>query len=125
VHYSRFYHVLETIARGQCGPVEGVGRYPPRQERPQSLFSLQTRAEDALSLLMERLAARSATVILTFPAGKSSNGLSGRRVREIARRHFGIDEQTVNGRFSTLGGNGRHRPARQQSEEMVLLLVPR
>ena len=28
VHYSRFYHVLETIARGSCGEVTGVGRYP-------------------------------------------------------------------------------------------------
>jgi len=31
VHYSRFYHVLETIARGECGKVDGVGRYPPRE----------------------------------------------------------------------------------------------
>jgi adenine-specific DNA-methyltransferase len=28
VQYSRFYHVLETIADGGRGPVTEVGRYP-------------------------------------------------------------------------------------------------
>jgi 16S rRNA G966 N2-methylase RsmD len=40
VQYSRFYHVLETIARGQTQiNVSGIGRYPPLKERPQSKFS--------------------------------------------------------------------------------------
>jgi adenine-specific DNA methylase len=39
VHYSRFYHVLETVARGNCSTVTGTGRYPPPVERPPSAFS--------------------------------------------------------------------------------------
>ena len=34
VHYSRFYHVLESVSRGGCGEVSGVGRYPPTEKRP-------------------------------------------------------------------------------------------
>ena len=30
VQYSRFYHVLETVAKGECGVVSGTGRYPTR-----------------------------------------------------------------------------------------------
>ena len=40
VHYSRFYHVLETIAHGGCGKVTGVGRYPDVEFRPRSNYSI-------------------------------------------------------------------------------------
>ena len=46
--YSRFYHVLETVARGYCGKVSGGGRYPPFAERPRSAFSLLTEANKAM-----------------------------------------------------------------------------
>lgn len=125
VHYSRFYHVLETVARGSCGPVDGRGRYPPLDERPRSDFSMKSQAPLALEVLLGVVAEKGATVILTFPAGKSSNGLTGEEVLRIARKQFLIEKQTVSGKFSTLGGNSRHRPARQTSEELLLLLVPR
>lgn len=124
VQYSRFYHVLETIARGTTGEVSGNGRYPPREERPQSKFSLNSQAGYELDELLASLAANRCTVIMTFPAGEASNGLSGTSVREIARRHFRITEQTIAGTFSTLGGNGTHRPGRQKSEELILVLSP-
>ena len=113
VQYSRFYHVLETVALGRCGPVDGAGRYPPRSERPQSEFSLTTKSDDALRSLLEKLSDKKATVILTFPAGTSSNGLTGSRVLQIASEFYKIEKQTIEGKFSTLGGNGsaHHRPA--------------
>lgn len=124
VHYSRFYHVLETIARGECGPVEGSGRYPPKCERPQSLFSLKSYSEATLSLLLSKLSARRTLVILTFPAESSSNGLTGEKVLQIARNYFQVDKQLVKSYFSTLGGNREHRPARQSLQELILLLKP-
>lgn len=104
VHYSRFYHVLETVARGQTGEVEGIGRYPPTEERPSSLFSMKSTARNAFDELLELLARRGATVIVTFPANKASNGLSGDDVKELAAGHFRIKEEKVSSRFSTLGG---------------------
>jgi len=127
VQYSRFYHVLETVARGTCGMVDGIGRYPPIDERPQSLFSLKTRSATAVFVLLRTLSLRRASIILTFPAGQSSNGLTGDQVIRLANRFFRVEKKIVKTRFSTLGGNGTkdHRPARHVSPELILLLRPR
>jgi adenine-specific DNA methylase len=125
VHYSRFYHVLETLARGTCGPVSGTGRYPPPSERPKSLFSQKLGAPRAIEHLFRTLADRGCTVIVTFPAHQCSNGLSGTGVAQCAEQHFAIDRKVIKTRFSTLGGNGHNRSARQDSSEMMLVLRPR
>ena len=125
VHYSRFYHVLETIARGEVGLVAGEGRYPPPADRPQSEYSVTSKSGDALNSLLRRLSLKGASVIITFPAGKASNGLSGDAVKELAAQHFGIVETKVSARFSTLGGDKRHRAARQDTHELILSLSPK
>ncbi len=126
VHYSRFYHVLETLARGSCGPVSGIGRYPPSAERPASAFSRKTESEPALTRLFAALAKSGCRVVLTFPAGPCSNGLSGDSVcREADALFKTLEKKVVTGRFSTLGGNGHHRDARHASRELVLVLDPR
>ncbi|MDC7812838.1 DNA adenine methylase [Sphingomonas koreensis] len=122
VHYSRFYHVLETIARGHVGQVTGHGRYPPAAERPSSSFSMKRTAEKAFDDLLARLAARGARVIITFPASQASNGLSGSDVKQIAAEHFRIAEEKVTSRFSTLGGDTKHRAARLDTDELILSL---
>ena len=104
VHYSRFYHVLETVARGHCGEVAGAGRYPPSEERPASGFSRKSEAKAALNLLLGRLASRGCTVILTFPENDCSNGLSGSYITSAAGQNFRVKTRTFTGQFSTLGG---------------------
>lgn len=125
VHYSRFYHVLETIARGYCGPVSGTGRYPPLKERPASAFSRKSESLEALQTLLRELAKVGCKVVFTFPAGECSNGLSGDILLEIAKQYYDVDKKTINGRFSTLGGNNGHRDARQDSSELLLVSRPR
>lgn len=125
VQYSRFYHVLETIARGEVTPVSGSGRYPPREKRPQSEFSKKTRAQEALRQLLTKIADAGSTVILTFPDKCCSNGLSGATVKSIAAEHFTIECHEVDGQFSTLGGNHLSRAPRQASRELILLLRPK
>lgn len=125
VQYSRFYHVLETIARGTCSEVSGSGRYPPIDERPQSLFCNKSQSLAALQELMDRLADSGSRVIFTFPEGECSNGLSGDDVRQIASLRFDIHEDKVCGRFSTLGGNNGNRAARHTSCELLLLMSPK
>ncbi len=126
VQYSRFYHVLETMARGYCGTVEGSGRYPPVAERPQSPFSLRSQSEAALTLLLERLAQARCSVILTFPSLMASNGLSASSITTIASSWFNVFSSDVNssGKLSTLGGNHTHRPPRQASSESILIMYP-
>jgi adenine-specific DNA-methyltransferase len=124
VHYSRFYHVLETIARGDNLEVTGVGRYPAPAERPKSDFSIQTRSKAALDRLFSVLAERGVRTIVTFPMEKTSNGLSGRTVQTVAEKYFNASKRVVNGRFSTLGGNLSNRKARIPAYEVILKLQP-
>lgn len=125
VHYSRFYHVLETIARGECGDVSGVGRYPPSEERPWSRYSVQSESREAISELLKSIAEKQATAIVTFPNKLCSNGISSYLLRKLGEKHFNkVSEVLVRGKFSTLGGNGDHREARQTSAELVLVLEP-
>jgi adenine-specific DNA methylase len=125
VQYSRFYHVLETLAKGYSDGADGVGRYPSRAERPQSDFSRKGSSRQAFTQLMSALSKKVAKVVLTFPAGKSSNGLSGELVVDLVGERFKVVEQIIYGRFSTLGGNSQRRQARQESKELVLILTPR
>jgi adenine-specific DNA-methyltransferase len=124
VHYSRFYHVLETIARGACSETEGVGRYPLPRERPKSEFSVKSKSKAALERLFTILAERGTRAVLTFPREETSNGLSGRVVQAVAKKYFKCSRTVVNGRFSTLGGNSRNRKARIPAYEIVLVLSP-
>lgn len=131
VQYSRFYHVLETIARGGCGEVSGVGRYPAIEDRPVSKYSRVSEAEEALVNLLEVVSLSGAVAILTFPDHPCSNGLSGDAIREIAEEHFKVKEKVVESKFSTLGGTDRFsktgikRAARQNANELILLLRPK
>ncbi|KAF0106435.1 MAG: adenine-specific DNA methylase-like protein [Anaerolineaceae bacterium] len=127
VQYSRFYHVLETMARGyQKISVEGVGRYIPIKDRPQSQFSNTSQAKAALKSLIRKLAAKECTVIFTFPSGEASNGLSGDYIRQIAGEFYKVEDYTtINGKFSTLGGNNEGRDARKTSSELILLMMPK
>lgn len=127
VHYSRFYHVLEAIAKGETGVVSGAGRYPDRTLRPQSEFSVKTHSLAALTELLKTVAERQAKAILTFPDHECSNGLSGDIIRETATEFFRVAVKTVESKFSTLGGNnstaGNGREARQTARELILTLT--
>lgn len=127
VQYSRFYHVLETIARGQQQiSVFGVGRYPSILERPQSKFSSISQSKKALEELLEAIASRGCKIIFTFPDCETSNGLSGEYVKLTASEWFHVeDHSTINGQFSTLGGNNLRRDARKKSSEIILLMEPK
>jgi adenine-specific DNA-methyltransferase len=129
VQYSRFYHVLESVAIGRAGEVSGSGRNPKRNMRPQSRYSVKCGAQEALSGLLGKIADKGARAILTFPAHECSNGLSGDIVRELAREHFQVTEDLVRSKFSTLGGAsaevGNGRPARHATQELILSLTPK
>ncbi|HRJ34250.1 MAG TPA: DNA adenine methylase [Fimbriimonadaceae bacterium] len=121
VQYSRFYHVLETVASGCKLQPEGVGRYPAHHERPQSDFSLKSKSLDAFTTLAKTIADRGARCILTYPSGQCSNGLSGESVLDVMATFFEIEIVTNRSIFSTLGGNGGTREARQRVQELIVV----
>ncbi|MBU0631670.1 DNA adenine methylase [bacterium] len=123
VQYSRFYHVLETIARNKQYEVSGAGRYPSITERPQSEFSNVGSSKLALERLLKKLATTGATLIFTFPEKECSNGLSGDFILDTAKEWFEIQTITSNSKFSTMGGNNIHRDARMHYDELVLIMT--
>jgi hypothetical protein len=131
VQYSRFYHVLETVATGYNGPFTGVGRYPRESVRPKSDFSLVSKAKGALEGLFSAISSRGAAAIVTFPEHECSNGLSGKTVTGIARKYFRVSRTAVSSRFSSLGGTsgessaGSERAARVSANELILHLEPK
>jgi adenine-specific DNA methylase len=131
VHYSRFYHVLETIARGNCGDVSGVGRYPDPSRRPRSQYSVGSESEEAFEELLRTISSRGARAVVTFPSNECSNGLSGDFVLRTARKYFSVKKKTVASNFSTLGGTakpskaGKERAARRSTQELILVLGPK
>jgi adenine-specific DNA methylase len=129
VQYSRFYHVLESVAIGAPGEVSGSGRNPTPQMRPHSRYSIITGAKKAFSELLAKVGEKGARCIVTFPAHECSNGLSGDVVRDLAREYFKVKEKLVQSRFSTLGGVdvevGNGRAARRAAEELILILSPK
>jgi adenine-specific DNA-methyltransferase len=131
VQYSRFYHVLEALVRGGPFGVQGAGRYPGLDFRPQSDYSKKSKASKAMAELLSTIARRRARAILTFPDRQCSNGLSGEMIKEQASAYFHAVPKYVDSRFSTLGGtnsrseSGKVRGSRQHAKEMILLLSPR
>ncbi len=123
--YSRFYHVLETVARGSCGPVSGNGRYPPADERPKSSFSLVTQANREMTELLSLLGRSGCRVIMTFPQHGCSNGIAGENLITIAREWFAVDVTSVRSKHSTLGGNNTGRASRQTGVELIMSMRPK
>lgn len=125
--YSRFYHVLEGIARGGWQQVSGAGRAPAGHERPSSEFSRRTRAVSATRRLLAELARKRTTVLWTYPEGDRSNGLTVEDIREAANESFVVKETRIPMRHSTLGGvastSAAERGGRKDLHEVLFQLV--
>ncbi|WP_236248721.1 DNA adenine methylase [Pseudomonas mosselii] len=121
VHYSRFYHVLETLAIGKEVVVTGRGRYPDISLRPSSAFSLRTKSLAAAKGLIDECYKRRLGLVLTFPTAEASNGLSSDVFMELAKgRYSRIAHHRVDSDFSTLGGNSKGRSARLKCQESII-----
>lgn len=125
VHYSRFYHALETVTRGAEFEPEGKGRYPSIEHRPSSTFSQKSNAKNAARELLTGCASKRATLVLTFPTTGASNGLDAADFMKLGKPLFSkIRVEEVQTDFSTLGGNKKHRAARQICGESIICFVP-
>lgn len=121
VHYSRFYHVLETLAKGEEIFVSGRGRYPDISQRPSSLFSQKSQALIAAKSLIEETYKKKSNLVLTFPSEISSNGLSAKDFIDIGKPLYSsIIQHEVDSDFSTLGGNAVIRSARHKCKESII-----
>lgn len=64
VHYSRFYHALETLVKYDYPEVDHKGRY--RSDRHQSPFGRTKEVKEAFTSLFEKIKVKQATLILSY-----------------------------------------------------------
>ena len=127
VQYSRFYHVLEGIARGGWDEVSGNGRAPGRERRERSDFSMKSKAPAAMKNLLTGLRQRGCRAIITFPNAEASNGLSAKDIIAMATKDWIAQPHYVDSVHSTLGGPSGSGPrgGRKKLKEAVIVLSPR
>jgi adenine-specific DNA-methyltransferase len=136
-HYSRFYHVLETIARGDDPEVSTVtignrtllsrGLY--RVDRHQSPFCIRSQAEGAFEELFAGVRELGASLVLSY--SPYSSGTAARPqprlltvgcLRDLAAGHFGEVRVESAGRFSHSRFNSSHLNGASETEAESLLL---
>lgn len=67
LQYSRYYHVLNTLLRYDYPAAEGIGRYPPKDQRFSCKFEYRpSTALREFSELIAACAARDLTLILSY-----------------------------------------------------------
>jgi len=125
VQYSRFYHVLETIARKKPVETSGAGRYPPSKERPVSEYSKASTSLKATESILKRISEAGAKAVFTFPAIETSNRLSGKIIEQVSKEYFKVKVCSNSTNFSTLGGNNDTRPARKRTNELYMKILPK
>ena len=116
-HYSRYYHVLETLVRYDYPSVTGAGRY--RADRFQTPFSLRTSVEPAFERLFEAIADRGFSLVLSYPSNGLLTRVTGVSADTILRRFFRRVSLafTADVPHSTLGA--RHGHARAAARELI------
>lgn len=111
VHYSRFYHALETLVLYDYPEIQKIsgemvkGRY--RKERHQSPFSIKTQVEDAFVDMFKKIKKTESNLVLSY----SNTGMIDlERLSDIASSFWdsrNIEIITTNHQHMTLGRQGK------------------
>ena len=109
-HYSRYYHVYETLFLYDYPASTGMGRY--RDERFVTDFSIKTKVEGAFEALAKKVKDRGVPLILSYP----DNGLlmlANVDLFELLASHFTfVKLESHEHNHSTLGASGGQQKKR-------------
>ena len=83
VHYSRFYHALETLVRYDYPAVSHKGRY--REDRHQSPFCKKTTVKQAFTNLFEGVKSKNAHLALSY---SDTGMITLKQITELAKYVF-------------------------------------
>lgn len=116
-HYSRYYHVLETLTRYDYPDAEGAGRYRP--DRFRSTFALKSEVVGSLRTIAREVAARDGVLLLSYPSTGLLTARLGISPAALLDEYFEDVQLAISraARHSTLGG--RHGAAGQDVVEYV------
>ncbi len=102
VHYSRFYHAIETLVRYDYPDVRYKGRY--RTDRHQSPFCIRTQVEGAFRQMFEKIKHKNSNLVLSY---SDTGMIELEQLTNLARSTFGLnyelEVQTIDYLHSTMG----------------------
>lgn len=116
-HYSRYYHVLETLTRYDYPDAHGVGRYRP--DRFRSTFAVKTQVLSSIRTIAAKVAERAGVLLLSYPSTGLLTARLGVDPAWLLRDYFDDVSLAIQrrARHSTLGG--RHGAAGRDVVEYV------
>ena len=120
VHYSRFYHALETLIRYDYPEVLYKGRY--RTDRHQSPFCKRTEVIGAFEVMFQKIRDKNSKLILSY---SNTGMISLEKIMEIAKSNFGekynIYTKEVDYTHSTMG---RSKDKSREVKELLVIATP-
>lgn len=110
VHYSRFYHALETLVRYDYPESEFYGRY--RTDRHQSPFCIRVRVAPAFLSIIEPAAVQSKTLIFSY---SNSGMIKLPDLKQLCETRFRrVEIKTNDYLHATMGRRGdKHREVKE------------
>lgn len=117
VHYSRFYHAIETLVRYDYPDVRYKGRY--RTDRHQSPFCIRTQVEDAFRQMFKKIRDKRSNLVLSY---SNTGMIELDQLENLAISTFGrnyhVEVQTIEYLHSTMG---RKEDKSRNVEEAVVI----
>lgn len=121
VHYSRFYHALETLVKYDYPNVSYKGRY--REDRHQSPFCKRTEVANAFEIMFQKIKAKEAKLVLSY---SNTGMISLEKILELADHVFGdyykVYSKEVDYVHSTMG---RSNDKSREVKELLIIAVPK
>lgn len=125
VHYSRFYHALETIVLYDYPNIQHKngkmvkGRY--REERHQSPFSIRTKVPGAFDEMFRVIAENNCSLVLSY---SDTGMIEFDELKDIARSRFHnhtINDEAIGHQHMTMG---RSKDRDRDVKELLLIVKP-
>ncbi|WP_083558640.1 DNA adenine methylase [Flavobacterium johnsoniae] len=101
VHYSRFYHALETLVKYDYPEVKHKGRY--RVDRHQSPFSRKSEAKKAFAIMFEKISQKRSQLVLSY---SNAGVITLDEILDVAHlkfKNYTITTKYVDYKHSTMG----------------------
>ena len=120
VHYSRFYHAIETLIRYDYPEVQHKGRY--RIDRHQSPFCKRSEVVDAFKMMFEKIKQKNSKLVLSY---SNTGMISLEKILDIAQSQFGIGyeiySKAIDYTHSTMG---RSEDKSREVKEYLIIAKP-
>lgn len=117
VHYSRFYHAIETLVRYDYPDVKFKGRY--RTDRHQSPFCIRTKVQKAFEKMFVKIKEKRANLVLSY---SNTGMITLEQLCDLAKFTFGkryrVEVRTQDHLHSTMG---RREDKSREVEEILII----